>query len=74
MKVLKSVNDPNLYCLWNDIRNEVTEAVTYDKIMESIIDEDDWDPDIFMWISENNLSFEEWQEIMVLPITPVLLN
>ena len=74
MKVLKSVNDPNLYCLWNDIGKEITEAVTYDKIMESIVGEDDWDPGIFMWISENDLSFEEWQEIMVLPITPVPLK
>lgn len=69
MKVLKSANDPDLYCLWNNIGKEVTEAVAYDRIMKSIVDEDDWDPGIFKWVSDNNFNFEEWQEIVVSPIT-----
>lgn len=69
MKVLKSAHDPDLYCLWNNIGKEVTEAVAYDRIMKSIVDEDDWDPGIFKWVSDNNFNFEEWQEIVVSPIT-----
>lgn len=69
MKVLRFTNSPSLYCLWNNIGKEVTEAVTYDKIMKSIIaDEDDWDPGLFKWISERNFNFDGWQETVILPI------
>ncbi|WP_050182839.1 hypothetical protein [Domibacillus robiginosus] len=70
MKVLRSTNAPDLYCLWNNIGKEVTQAVTYEEMMRSIIvDEDDWDPGIFKWSNESDFNFEGWQETIILPIS-----
>lgn len=70
MKILRSKNSPSLYCLWNNIEKEVTEAVIYEEIMKSIIvDEDDWDRGIFKWTNESDFNFEGWQETIILPIT-----
>lgn len=68
MKVLESVKQPGLYRLWYNRGKEVTEAVTYDGILKSIVDDEDWDPGIFKWISEQEINLEDWKEIEFPPL------
>lgn len=68
VKVLESVNQPGLYRLWHSRGKEVTNELTYDEILKSIVGDDDWDPGVFKWACESEIDFAEWREIDFAPL------
>ncbi len=74
MKLLEAVKQPGLYRLWNSRGKEVTEALFFNEILKSIVDDgNDWDPGTFNWYLEDEINFADWQkiEVEVLPIVIV---
>ncbi|MGG3452277.1 hypothetical protein ABER98_20970 [Domibacillus aminovorans] len=72
--LLEAVKFHGLFRLWNVQEKEVTEPLFFSEILKCIGDNDnDWNLGVFNWFHEDEINFEDWQELTV-DVLPIVMN